>query len=184
MIIRLFFEFFKTGLFAIGGGLATLPFLTEIGIKTGLYSVEDLMNMLAVSESTPGPIGVNMATYVGVKTMGVIGGIITTMGLVLPSIIVIILISMIMDKFKDNPVVDYIFSGLRPASMGLICMSALEVIKNSLIHYDLYQGNLLEIFNFKGIIFAIILYIGITKTKLHPIAFVAISAVAGIIIGF
>lgn len=184
MIIRLFFEFFKTGLFAIGGGLATLPFLTEIGNKTGLYTVQELMNMLAVSESTPGPIGVNMATYVGVQTMGIVGGVITTMGLVLPSIIVIILISMIMDKFKNSPIVDNVFFGLRPASMGLICMSTLEVIKNSLIHYDLYNGNLLEIFNFKGIIFAILLYIGISKTKLHPIVFVAVSAVVGILIGF
>lgn len=184
MILTLFFEFFKIGLFAVGGGLATLPFLTELGEKTGLFTIEQLMNMLAVSESTPGPIGVNMATYVGFEALGVFGGLVTTLGLVAPSIIVIELVSIIMERFKNSPAVDYIFSGLRPASMGLICMSALAVIKSSLIQYDLFKGDFLEIFNFKGIIFALILFLAMKKVDWHPVFFVAISAIIGIIVGF
>ena len=87
--LRLFYEFFKTGLFAIGGGLATLPFLSDMADRTGWFTQAQLADMLAVSESTPGPVGVNMATYVGFETGGILGAVVATLGLVAPSVIVI-----------------------------------------------------------------------------------------------
>ena len=98
--IRLFYEFFKAGLFAIGGGLATLPFLQEISQATGWFTQQDLMDLIAISESTPGPIGVNAATYAGYHACGVFGGVTSTLGLVAPSVIVILLVSKVLDRFK------------------------------------------------------------------------------------
>ena len=119
-LLRLYWEFFKTGLFAVGGGMATLPFLKDIGETTGWYTYSDLMNMLAVSESTPGPIGINMATYVGFTVRGVPGAIIATLGEITPSIIVILIVAAMLKKFRDSKLVNNAFYGLRPASTGLI----------------------------------------------------------------
>ena len=122
--LRLLWEFFKTGLFAIGGGMATLPFLKNIGLSTGWYSQTDLMNMLAVSESTPGPIGINMATYVGFTVGGVPGAIIATIGEVTPSIIVILIVAAFLKAFRDSKWVSAAFCGLRPASTALVAAAA------------------------------------------------------------
>ena len=127
-LLRLYWEFFKTGLFAVGGGMATLPFLKNIGETTGWYTYGDLMNMLAVSESTPGPIGINMATYVGFTVAGVPGAVIATIGEVTPSIIVILVVAMMLKKFRENKYVDRAFYGLRPASTGLIGAACVTVI--------------------------------------------------------
>lgn len=105
LALQLFAEFFKTGLFAVGGGLATLPFLYQMAADTGWFTAQDIADLIAVSESTPGPLGVNMATYVGFKTLGVLGGVVSTLGLVAPSIIVIILISKVLDRFKESSIV-------------------------------------------------------------------------------
>ncbi|MDK2789175.1 MAG: chromate transporter, partial [Epulopiscium sp.] len=110
----LFIEFFKIGLFAIGGGLATLPFLQELIEKYHWFSSYDLINMIAISESTPGPIGINTATFVGYKTAGIIGSIIATLGIVTPSIIIIILIAHYYMKFSEHPVVRASLNGIRP----------------------------------------------------------------------
>ena len=125
--LRLFWEFFKTGLFAIGGGMATLPFLHDIGEATGWFTQAQLMNMLAVSESTPGPMGVNMATYVGFHTGGIAGGVIATLGLVCPSILVILVIAGFLKKFRESRGVDAVFYGIRPASTALIAAAGLSV---------------------------------------------------------
>ena len=113
--LRLFWEFFKVGLFSVGGGLATLPFLYSLGAKTGWFSTADVANMLAVSESTPGPIGVNMATYAGFDCAGVLGGVVATLGLVTPSVIVIVLIAMALQAFRTNKYVDAAFYTLHRA---------------------------------------------------------------------
>ena len=105
LYLKLFWEFFKVGLFAVGGGMATLPFLKEIGTATGWYTYTELMNMLAVSESTPGPIGINMATYVGFTVGGVPGAVIATLGEVTPSIIVILIVAVMLKKFRDSRLV-------------------------------------------------------------------------------
>ena len=135
--LRLLWEFFKTGLFAIGGGMATLPFLKNIGLSTGWYSQTDLMNMLAVSESTPGPIGINMATYVGFTVCGVPGAVIATVGELTPSIIVILIVAAMLAKFRDSKLVSNALYGLRPASTGLIAAACIDVVLQVLLHVKL-----------------------------------------------
>lgn len=196
---RLFWEFFKAGLFAIGGGMATLPFLQDIGSSTGWYSYTDLMNMLAVSESTPGPIGINMATYVGFTVKGVPGAVIATVGEITPSIIVILIVAAMLKKFRDSKLVNSAFYGLRPASSGLIgaaCVAVvLEVLTN--ISVQTPQGSIINtfsldsqsgLFRWPGLLLAAILliftnFVKPTK-KLHPIVFIAFSAVVGITAGY
>lgn len=190
LYLQLFWEFFKTGLFAVGGGMATIPFLYDMADKTGWFTRNDLANMIAVSESTPGPIGVNMATYVGfVSGLGeggtvgaILGAIISTIGLITPSIIIIMIVAAILSSFKDNKYVSRAFYGLRPASTGLIAAAGLSVL-----YANMFIDNkiALEFFNFKGLILAILLWLFsnvVKKTKnWHPIVFIGISALAGII---
>ena len=183
--IQLFFEFFKTGLFAIGGGMATIPFLYEMSDNTGWFTYNDLANMIAVSESTPGPIGVNMATYVGFITGSNLGGAITgllgavtaTLGLITPSIIVILIIAVILNSFKNNKYVKHAFYGLRPASTGLIAAAGISVFVNNLFFADEFaDGFSLSGINWKGWILPIVLFFLITKVKKtqkwHPIVFI------------
>ena len=137
LYLRVFFEFFKVGLFSIGGGLATLPFLFELAEKYNWFTTEELTNMIAVSESTPGPIGVNMATYVGNKTGGVWAGVVSSLSLVLPSLIVILIISGILEKFKENKIVRNLFYGLRAAVVGLLILSVLSIFGQNFLTGDL-----------------------------------------------
>ena len=185
-IFRLIYEFFKAGLFAVGGGLATLPFLYEIGENTGWYNAQDVLNLLAVSESTPGPIGINMSTYVGFITSGIPGAIIASLALAAPSVIVILLVIQVLDQFKGSPVVEGIFKALRPASIGLITAAFLGVVQESLLYLDKYAGlgTLLAVVNWKGVVLAVVLFFAMRKWKAHPIVFIAIAAVVGILFSF
>ncbi len=184
LYLRLFIEYCKIGLFSIGGGLATLPFIYELMYKTGWFDMTDITNMVAVSESTPGPMGVNMATYVGNIIGGIPGGIIATLGLVSPSLIIIIIVAHFLKKFKESQLVNSIMVGLRPASMGLIISASLSVALVALFNTELYKtsGQIVDLFNIKAIIFAIILIIAMRKTKLHPICFIGIAAIVGIVL--
>lgn len=196
--LRLYWEFFKTGLFAVGGGMATLPFLKDIGETTGWYTYSDLMNMLAVSESTPGPIGINMATYVGFTVGGVPGAVIATLGEITPSIIVILIVAMLLKNFRDNKYVDMAFYGLRPASTGLIGAACVSVIFEVLtcIRVASADGSLLNTFqtaggsilNLRGLLLAAVLLVLTNWVKpvknWHPIVFIALSAVVGVVFGF
>ena len=185
-ILRLIIEFFKTGLFAVGGGLATLPFLYEMGETTGWFTNQDVLNLLAVSESTPGPIGINMSTYVGFITSGIPGAILASFALAAPSVIVLLLVIRVLDKFKGNPLVDSIFKALRPASIGMITAALIGVVKASLLHLENWAGlgSILSIFNWKGIVLAVALWFIMKKWKVHPIGYIAIAAVAGIVFSF
>ncbi len=190
LFLKLFYEFFKTGLFAIGGGMATVPFLYNMSDTTGWFTHTDLANMIAVSESTPGPIGVNMATYVGFISGkgeygifgGILGAIVATLGLVAPSIIIILIIAIVLKSFKNNRYVMSAFYGLRPASVGLIAAAGLSVLFSNMF---IEEKVALAFFNWKGLILAIILWIltnFVKKTKnLHPIVFIGASAVVGVI---
>ena len=186
IIFQLIYEFFKTGLFAVGGGLATLPFLYEMGEKTGWFTNQDVLNLLAVSESTPGPIGINMSTYVGFITAGIPGAVIASLALAAPSVIVILLVIQVLDKFKGSPLVEGIFKGLRPASIGLITAAFLGVCQESLLHLDAFAGlnTILSVINWKGMILAVALFFLMRKWKVHPIAYIAIAAVVGIVFSF
>lgn len=179
----LFLEFFKIGLFSVGGGLATLPFLYELANKYPWLTTNNIADMIAVSESTPGPIGVNMATYAGFHASGLLGGIISTLGLVTPSIIVIIIIAGILNKFKESRYVDSVFYGLRPAVTGLIAAAGFQVFKVSILTLNLFKKSksLLHLFNIKSLILLIALLILMKTTKKHPIVYILAGAAAGII---
>ena len=190
IFLRLFWEFFKTGLFSVGGGMATLPFLYRMSETQGWFTPAQLADMVAVSESTPGPIGVNMATYVGFTTAGIPGAVIATVGLVTPSVIVILLIAKVLAKFRSNRYVDAAFYALRPCSIGLIAAAGLLVVKIALFHVDAYRqsGILLDLFNFKALLLAAVLLV-LTRfvkpvKKLHPVFFILASAIAGILFHF
>lgn len=185
--LRLFWEFFKVGLFSVGGGLATLPFLYSLGAKTGWFSTADVANMLAVSESTPGPIGVNMATYAGFDCAGVLGGVVATLGLVTPSVIVIVLIAMALQAFRTNKYVDAAFYTLRPASTGLIAAAGWSVFALVLVNLDAYRASyqLADLLQWKTLILFAVIWVltNLVKPlkKLHPVVFLALAAVVGIV---
>lgn len=188
IFLKLFFSFFKTGLFAVGGGMATIPFLYEMADSTGWFTRNDLANMIAVSESTPGPIGVNMATYVGFITgskvagipTAILGAVTATLGLITPAVIIILIVAMFLKNFKDNKQLNNAFYGLRPASTGLITAAGLSVAVTVLFP----EAFSFSAFNLKGTILAVIL-LALTNIKqlkkLHPIVFIAASAAVGII---
>lgn len=190
--LQLFWEFFKTGLFAVGGGMATIPFLYDLSDKTGWFTHNDLANMIAVGESTPGPIGVNMATYVGFLTgtresgilTAILGAVTATLGLITPSVIVILIIAAILKSFRDNKYVNSAFYGLRPASTGLITAAGITVIMSTLVVIGGVTEHTFAL-NWKGLILAAVLWLltNVVKQtkKWHPIVFIGISALAGIV---
>ena len=183
ILLQLFWEFFKVGLFAVGGGLATIPFLESMGSATGWFTPADLTTMIAVSESTPGPIGVNMATYVGFQVGSIPGAVIATLGLITPAIIVILIISGFLQKFRQSKTVDSVFYGLRPASTALIAAAGLSVAQEVLAVVIDIPARTFSI-SWPLVILAIAVFLAMkikALGKLHPIVFIAISALVGIV---
>ena len=181
LYLRLFWEFFKTGLFAIGGGMATLPFLYDMSDKTGWFTRAQLADMIAVSESTPGPIGVNMATYVGFITAGIPGALTATIGLVAPSIIVILIVAAFLQAFRDSKYVTGAFYGLRPASTALITAAGLVVVKETFVLAEnaiFWQGLILA-----AVLVVFTRWVKFTKNW-HPIVFIGLSALVGVVFRF
>jgi chromate transporter len=190
ILLRLFWEFFKTGLFAVGGGMATLPFLYDMSARTGWFTQARLADMIAVSESTPGPIGVNMATYVGFETAGIPGAVVATLGLICPSIIIILLIARVLKQFRESKTVDAVFYGLRPCSIALIAAAGLLVARVTFLNQDAPAAgfNPAELLRWKELLLAAVLLV-LTRfveplKKLHPVVFIALSAAVGILFAF
>lgn len=193
--LRLFWEFMKIGLFAVGGGMATLPFLKELAERTGWYTQDLITDMIAISESTPGPIGINMATYVGYTVGGPLGSVLASVGIILPGIALVLIITAMLEKFRNNRYVEGAFYGLRPASVALITAAGLLVAKITFLDEALLEaysggvsGGLLDLISWKAVILAAALLVltrwwGPTK-KLHPVFFIALSAVIGIAFSF
>jgi chromate transporter len=183
---ELFFEFFKIGLFAVGGGMATLPFLRHLSATTGWFSEAFIVDMIAISESTPGPIGINMATYAGYNVAGVLGGVVATLGEVMPSIIIVVVVSTYLAKYSKSPVIEQAFSGLRPAVTGLIAAAGHSIIKLSILQIETYNlsGEWTDLFEWKKLIYFGVIFFLIRRFKRHPITYIAASAVIGIIMGF
>lgn len=180
--LSLFWEFFKTGLFSVGGGLATLPFLYDMSERTGWFTAGQVADMLAISESTPGPIGVKMAVYTGFTTAGLWGSLCAVAGLILPSIVIILLIAVFLKAFRDNRCVQGAFYGLRPASTGLIAAAGLSVAMGSLLHADRWTGfsRFWEVLNWKAMLLAAAaLVISRLWKKLHPAVLILFCAAAG-----
>ena len=196
IFLRLFFEFFKTGLFSIGGGLATIPFLQDMGEATGWFTNQELTTMIAVSESTPGPMGVNMATYVGYHmgcntvlgpAGGILGAVIATLGLVAPSIIVILIIARFLQRFRHSKVVEAAFSGLRPASTALIVVAGLSVAFSVFLVPDNAAAGSFPAVAWNAVVLAAAVFAAMKWTplkKLHPICFILAAAVIGVVFQF
>lgn len=185
--LRLFYEFAKIGLFNFGGGVASIPFLRDLSVRTGWYTLEQLTDFIAISESTPGPMAVNVATYRGYTTAGVLGGILATFGLMFPAFFFMTMIAKFLDKFKGNKYVDWAFYGLRPCVLALIASSLLSLLKVTMF-YNLGSATLFTLrsaINWRAwgifiLIFAMLNYKPLKK--MHPVAFLALSAVLGIIL--
>lgn len=185
--LRLFLEFFKVGLFSVGGGLATIPFLQDLGARTGWFTAADLADMIAVSESTPGPMGVNMSTYVGYTIGGPLGAVVGVLGLVTPSIIVILIIAGFLKKFRDSAVVNAVFSGLRPASTALITAAGWSVAVIALfrsVNLLTTDGIAVPAPYWPAVLIAVAVFICMripALKKLHPILYIAAAAAVGIV---
>lgn len=184
---EMFVRFFLIGLFAIGGGLATLPFLVDLGEVTGWFTQADISNMVAISESTPGPLGINMATYIGFQISsnygtlaGVAGAIIAPFGVVAPSLIIIIIVSKILSRFKDSKYVQYAFYGLRAASFGLIVSALISVARIAFLGTESTFS--FESMNWLCLVLSVIIFaVSMKFKKVHPIMLIVFAAVMGII---
>lgn len=178
-MITMFLEFMKTGFFAVGGGMATIPFLYEMAKKHPWFDEGTIADMIAISESTPGPIGVNMATYVGFNGFGILGGIVATLGLVIPSVIVMLIISNFLAKFGESKSVKSAFYGIRPAVAALIGIALFEIFKIVLFG----GGSMLGGFNLKALILLIVLFVAMKIKNFHPIVYIAVAGVCGVLLG-
>ena len=187
--LQLFLEFFRTGLFAVGGGMATLPFLYDMAERTGWFTAAQLADMIAVSESTPGPIGVNMATYVGYTSAGVPGAVIASLGLVTPSLIVIMIVAAFLKAFRESKYVNAAFYGLRPASTAMVASAGVTVVLATFVTGEIAAvADLVTAIDWKGVVLAAVLLV-LTRwckatKKLHPIVFIAASALVGVVLKF
>jgi len=181
-LLILYIEFFQIGLFAVGGGLATLPFLFRLANKYEWLSLHQIRNMLAVAQSSPGPIGVNVTAQAGFNAAGIPGAAVSALGLVSPAIIIIVIVAKMLKAFKENKAVEAVFSGLRPAATGLLTIACFGVWKLSL--YNPHFTEWYELIRLKEAVLLIILYIGTRRFKFHPIVFVIVAGAAGIIFKF
>ena len=183
--LKLFYEFFKIGLFTFGGGLATIPFLQDLSQKTGWFTLSQLTDFIAISESTPGPVAVNMATYTGYEVAGVLGGFIATLGLIFPAFILISLMAKFLSVFRGNKYVEWAFYGLRPCVLALIASALLGLVQITLLNTGACFANLGAAFNWKAcIIFAVVyLLLNVKKLKnVHPAFFLLFSAILGVVL--
>ena len=179
-LLRLIWEFFLTGMFAIGGGLTTFPFLMNMSLKYGWFSPEELIDMIAVSESTPGAIGINMATYAGLKVSGPAGGILATIFLVIPSVVIIWTMLPFLDKYRESRLVEGIFYALRPISAGLIAAALARIME---ISFFFVSESFLGPINWlAGLIFGLFFGLIQLKPRIHPILVILAGALIGVLL--
>ncbi len=187
IFLKLMITFFKIGLFSYGGGLSMLPLLQdEIVTKHGWLTAQQFIDMIAISESTPGPIGINMATFVGFKTAGVLGSVLASVSVCMPSLIIVIILAHYFMKFHENTIVKSAFSGLRPAVTGLIAAAGFEVAKVALVDIQKFvdTGKLVDLLDLKMILLFAAMLFAILKWNRHPIVYIAVAAVIGVIFKF
>lgn len=170
-LLELLWTFFYIGLFTIGGGQVAITLMYEPLVGGGIISGEQFYNMVAVSESTPGPIGINMATYVGCELYGVIGGILVTLTTVLPSLVIILVIAKFFDKYQEKPIVKSVFTCIRPVSAGLIAVAAYEVLKIAII----------QPFSFVRLAIFLGAFALLMIKKISPVFVMILGAIAGIL---
>lgn len=181
LYLRLFFEFAKIGLFTIGGGLATLPFLYSLADNTGWFTHADVMSLIAVSEATPGPIGINAATYVGYLVGGFGGAIVATLALIFPSLILALMVSRVLAQFRESRLVNDLFYGLRPASIGLIAAAGFLVMRATF--WIPATTSLWPMVRWPQVALGAVLLFATRKFDRHPVFYIAASALAGMVFG-
>ncbi len=185
-LLLLFFEFFQAGLFAVGGGLATLPFVLKMMEKyPEWFGTLHLADITAIAESTPGPIGVNAATFAGYSAAGIPGALVATFAVVLPSFIIVSLIARALQKYRDSKLVCDTFSGLRPAVAGLIAAACWSVMQSALLTGVTGDG-LLQMFDWRNVaLFAVLFALLLTPKvkKIHPIFFILAGGAVGVLLG-
>ena len=167
--LQLIFEYFKTGLFSFGGGYATLPFLYHIADTYNWYTPKQLSDMIAVASITPGPVGVNVATYSGFTTQGISGALIATTALILPSFIIVMAVAKLLNKFRGNKHVQSAIYALKPAGCGLLAAVAINLFRENVTHIWAY-------------IFFILLLLMSIKVKKDPLVYLGLSALAGLVL--
>lgn len=195
-LLHLFFIFMYIGFFAIGGGLVAATFMQQALVEQyQLITAEKFYSMLAISESTPGPIGINLATYLGCELFGPLGGIVCTLGEILPSLIVIILIAKLFTNFQKKPLVQSVLSFLRPVTSGMVLVALIQVFCIAILNTSLFEswaafglamkqdalGTLSQLFNWKSLVLYEGALVILFRTKLHPVVVVAMGAVFGIL---
>lgn len=169
-LIELFISFFKIGAFSFGGGYAMLPLIEEEVIQVHKWiSSTEFIDILAISEMTPGPIAVNSATFLGYKVAGFFGSSVATLGVVLPSFIVMSIIFHFIYKFKESPYVDWVFKGIRPVVLGLIASAAVTVAKSTFV-------------DIKSVIIAVLLFYIVTFKKFNPILAIVLAGGLGVLL--
>lgn len=170
ILLQLFISFFKIGAFSFGGGYAMLPLLEKEIIKThGWMTSSEFVNIFAISEMTPGPIAVNAATFLGHKVAGIIGAIVATFAVILPSFLVITILFLFIEKFKDSVYIDWIFRGIRPVVLGLIASAGVSVSKTGIV-------------DFKSLLLSLFLFYLIVDRELNPILVIIISGILGVVL--
>ena len=182
--LLLFLEFFKMGALTFGGGYAMIPFIEETVLSHGWMTTRELVDFIAVSESTPGAFAVNISTYIGNVTGGLLGALCATAGLVLPSFIIILLIAGVYDRFKKNTVVQGAMLGLKSTVVGLIAATVISVGKEIFFSGGISAAVFAAANTYVSVgIFAVSLFLLLYK-KLNPILIIGISAAAGILFGY
>lgn len=179
----LFYEFFKVGLFSVGGGYATLPFLYHIADVYGWYSTKELVDMLAVSSITPGPVGINVATFAGFKTAGLLGSLVATTSVVLPSLLIVILVYKLLNKFRENFFVQAILYSIKPAGCALLAAVGVRLFKEYILRdisvFSLH--NIKSFIDFKALLLLLLLLALSLKVKKNPLLYLGIAAICGIL---
>lgn len=171
LYLQLFWQFFQIGVFSFGGGYATLPFLYEIADKFHWYSSADLTNMLAISSITPGPVGVNVATFAGFNSGGILGSLIATTSVVLPSFIIVTIVSKMLEKFRTNKYVKGAVSAVKPAGCALLSAVGIKLLFTSNLHL------------FGTLLLVALIVLSVVRKKTDPLVYLGVSAVAGLVIG-
>ncbi len=183
IFLKLFWTFFKIGAFTFGGGYAMIPLIQQEVTRNGWLTPQQVIDFIAVSESTPGPFAVNMSTYVGAEKAGLLGALCTVLGIVLPSFVIILIVAQFFEKFKNSKIVKAIMSGLKPAVIGMIATAAVSVAKTVFASNGLSTGIFTSPMTYVSLFIFAIGFVMAMK-KLHPIVIICVSAVLGIIAGY
>lgn len=181
LYLLLYYEFFKIGLFAIGGGYATLPFLYRLSQEYQWFSIKELTDMIAISNMTPGPVGINVATYAGFKTAGLLGSVISTTAIITPAIVIILIIAKTINKYKESKIIQYILSGIRPAACALLAGIAIKLFAENILDGTKILTNQVD---YKALILFIILGLISIKVKKNPLLLILFGGIFGILMNF